>query len=194
MREAFNIQLLTELNPEYMGLIFYPKSKRYVASNEGLSKQAGIERVGVFVNTTIEDIEEKAIDFDLDLIQLHGDENVDFARALSEKGFRIMKVFCVLDILPIEEMREYEPFVEFFLFDTKSGDYGGSGRKFDWDILKTYSLNKPFFLSGGIDLEDIETIKSMDLKMLYAIDVNSRFELAPGVKDIEKIKELKELI
>jgi phosphoribosylanthranilate isomerase len=150
--------------------------------------------VGVFVNSTIAEIEEKAVAFELDLIQLHGDESVSFVKELSLKGFRIIKVFGVMDKLPIDEMKAYEPFMEYFLFDTKTSDYGGSGRKFEWEILKTYSLNKPFFVSGGIDLEDIETIKSMDLKMLHAIDVNSRFELAPGVKDIDKIRKLKELL
>ncbi len=190
MRDAANIESLLELKPDYIGMIFYPKSSRYV--NELPQVSFGdTPKVGVFVNATSAEIKEKSEEFNLDLLQLHGNEPVDQVKELKAEGFQIMKVFSVMDELPLTHMKLYEPYVDYFLFDTKTPKYGGSGHKFDWDILKQYGLSKPFFLSGGIDLEDIEKIKSMQLEHLFGVDVNSRFEVAPALKDIEKIKALK---
>lgn len=190
MREAENIKALLEIKPDYVGMIFYSRSSRFVEQLPEVDF-GHVTRVGVFVNANLEEIEEKAEVFGLDLLQLHGDESVEMVADLKSKGYQVMKVFSVMDQLPLEEMRAFEPYVDFFLFDTKTPKYGGSGQQFDWEILKGYNLKKPFFLSGGIDLEDIEKIKELNLEQLYAIDVNSRFELAPALKDIEKIKALK---
>ena len=192
MREKRNIRELIAVSPDYVGFIFYDKSPRYagdspVAMTEGLSAV----RVGVFVNPTEAYVVEMARAFHLDLIQLHGDEPIELIKKLKLKGLRIMKVFRVMDRLPLDEMRHYEPFVEFFLFDTRTPAYGGSGKKFEWSILEAYNMGKPFFLSGGIGLEDISAIQQLKNDKLFAIDVNSRFETAPGVKDIEKLKELR---
>ena len=190
MRDAANIESLLELKPDYIGMIFYPKSSRFVS----VLPQADFgdtPKVGVFVNASTEEIEEKVKEFGLNMLQLHGDESVEQVAELKSKGFQIMKVFSVTNQLPLELMQRYDPYVDYFLFDTKTPKYGGSGHKFDWSILEKYNLSKPFFLSGGIDLEDIEKIKSMNLEQLYAIDVNSRFEITPALKDIEKIKALK---
>lgn len=191
MREAANIEALLALKPDYVGMIFYPKSKRYVSEDPGVDK-AGVKRVGVFVNAGVDDIIEKARQFSLDMIQLHGDESVAEAQQLRSAGLQVMKVFGITDQLPLEQMEALLPVTDYFLFDTKTPGYGGSGRKFNWKILSDYNLDQPFFLSGGIDLEDIEDIKRLQLPQLHAIDINSRFELAPAVKDINKIKALKE--
>lgn len=191
MREADNIRDLLALEPDYMGMIFYEKSPRCVMEmpNADLS---GVEKVGVFVNASDEEMKEKAQTYGLDLLQLHGEESVDQVKRLKEEGFKLIKVFSVTDELPIASMQAYSPYVDYFLFDTKTPAYGGSGQKFDWGVLKDYDLDKPFFLSGGIELDDLDAIRQLGMKQLYAIDVNSRFELAPAVKDIKKIKALKD--
>lgn len=190
MRDAANIKSLLELGPDYVGMIFYPKSGRYVDAPPKLDFK-GIPKVGVFVNATNEEIEEKTALYGLQFLQLHGDEPVDQVAALKSKGHRLIKAFGVLDELPIGPMKRHEPYVDYFLLDTKNPGYGGSGRKFDWSVLKQYGLSKPYFLSGGIGLEDIEEIKKMNLDMLHAIDVNSRFEISPAMKDMAKIKSLR---
>ncbi|MFY0608579.1 MAG: phosphoribosylanthranilate isomerase [Cyclobacteriaceae bacterium] len=193
MREPNNISELIQLSPDYMGMIFYEKSKRF-ATDVVLPEMKETSLIGVFVNASIDDIERLNATYQFDYLQLHGSESIEFVKDLKQRGYSLIKVFGVQDKLPLAEMKPYEPYVEFFLFDTKTPEHGGSGRKFDWTILSGYELGKPFFLSGGIELEDIETIKSMDLPMLHAIDVNSKFELAPALKDIERIRILKELI
>lgn len=190
MRESQNIKELVSLKPDFIGFIFYEKSPRYV-ENTPVLQTGDAQRVGVFVNPTADMVRQKAVEFDLDLIQLHGSESVEFVQRLQQEGHAIIKVFSVLDKLPLDDMKPYEPYVEYFLFDTKTPAYGGSGQRFDWTILQGYDLDKPFFLSGGIDLEDLDAVRALTLPQLYAIDVNSRFEMSPGLKDIGKIKELK---
>ena len=191
MREADNIRDLLELEPDYMGMIFYEKSPRCVMEMPNCDL-SGVEKVGVFVNAADEEMIEKTQTYGLDLLQLHGEEPVGQVKRLKEQGFKLIKVFSVTDELPIVSMQAYSPYVDYFLFDTKTPAYGGSGQKFDWGILKDYDLEKPFFLSGGIELDDLDAIRQLGMKQLYAIDVNSRFELAPAVKDIKKIKALKD--
>ncbi len=195
MREMENIRELEGVAPDFMGLIFFHKSPRdastYVVDKD-LAK--GISRVGVFVNPTRDEVLEKAEQYHLDYVQLHGDETVDLARELKEAGLGVIKVFRVDHELPVASMRPFEEYVDYFLFDTKTKLFGGSGKKFDWEILKSYSLDIPYFLSGGIESVDIEHIIQMELPGLYAIDINSRFEVVPGRKDIEKIKKVKELL
>ncbi|RED97460.1 phosphoribosylanthranilate isomerase [Marinoscillum furvescens] len=192
MRAPDNLQALDQIGPDFIGFIFYPKSTRYVSDFPDVTLEA--QKVGVFVNETLEKVQEMAESCQLDLLQLHGSESVDYVRSLKEAGFRLIKVFSVTDSIPEAQMESYEPFVDFFLFDTKTPKYGGSGQKFNWEILKTYHLNKPFFLSGGIDLDDIAAIKALELPQLYAVDINSRFEQRPALKDIEKVKAFKELL
>lgn len=189
MRDSENIRQLMELKPDFMGMIFYPKSARYVMEPPDTDIEA--ECVGVFVNASIAEITDKASRFDFHWVQLHGDESPETASQLKFAGFQVIKAVSISESLPVEQMLPYEPFVDFFLFDTKTPQYGGSGVKFDWEILRNYTLEKPFFLSGGIDLDDVQIIKDLKLEKLYAIDVNSRFELEPALKDIEKIKALK---
>ncbi|HCX23622.1 MAG: N-(5'-phosphoribosyl)anthranilate isomerase [Flammeovirgaceae bacterium] len=189
MRDSDNIRELMEVKPDFMGMIFYPKSSRYV--EELPQTDLDVATVGVFVNESTEVIQEKSKKFGFQMVQLHGSESVEQAEELKLLGFKVIKVFGVMDQLPLEEMKPYESTVDYFLFDTKTSQHGGSGQKFDWSILESYDLDKPFFLSGGIDLEDLESIKALNIPQLYAVDINSRFERAPAVKDIQKIKSFK---
>lgn len=191
MREPENIRQLVALQPDFIGMIFYPKSARYV-EKQPAADFGDARKVGVFVNATNTEMLQKAQAFGLDLLQLHGEEPVEQLAELRKTDLKLIKVFSVTSELPQDQIRAYEPYVDYFLFDTKTPKYGGSGQKFNWSLLAGYDSNIPFFLSGGIDLEDLASIRQLNLKNLYAIDVNSRFELEPGLKDIEKIKALKE--
>ncbi len=193
MREPDNIQELIKVKPDFMGFIFYPKSPRYVDEMDDdliMRIPISISKVGVFVNESLDNIIEIANKYGLEYIQLHGDEDLTFANALKERGLKVIKVFRVMDTIPFFA-KNYEGIADYFLFDTASINYGGSGRHFDWNILKNYNLNVPFLLSGGVQLEDIPKIKSMEIEQLVGIDVNSRFEIEPALKDIEKLKQLK---
>ncbi|MEP4532595.1 MAG: phosphoribosylanthranilate isomerase [Cyclobacteriaceae bacterium] len=191
MREKGNIEELLQLEPDFIGFIFYAKSPRFVENFEIPDVPTETKKVGVFVNegeSVILDCVEK---YGLDYVQLHGNEPVELAESIKQKGVGVIKVFGVMDALPSAEIRPYEDAVDYFLFDTKTPAHGGSGQKFDWSILKSYDSSKPFFLSGGIDVSDIEEIKKMNIEKLEVIDVNSRFEIAPGLKNIERVKALK---
>ena len=193
MRDPENLQGLISMQPDFIGFIFYPKSSRYAANlDEKLlsSIPKTIGKVGVFVNEGIDTVCEIVNKYKLDYVQLHGDEDLEYAMALKSKGVKIVKVFRVTDRIP-EEATDYAGIADYLLFDTATSKYGGSGKQFDWNILKNNGLRVAFLLSGGIQLKDIETIKTLKLPKLEGIDVNSGFELEPGLKDLELIKELK---
>lgn len=196
MKDPINISGLVRLRPDFMGFIFYPKSPRYVGEMDEdvlLRIPISVKKVGVFVNEPTASIVEKANRYGLHYIQLHGDETLEEAKFLKEKGLKVIKVFRLMDSIPISA-RKYSGVADYFLFDTASPNYGGSGRHFDWNILKTYNLETPFMLSGGLQLSDIEKIKALKLEKMIGIDVNSRFEMEPGLKDLEMVKLLKELL
>jgi len=194
MRESENIlQLIEEIHPDWMGLIFYSKSPRFVSdeSSRELSK-LNISKVGVFVNETEAEILRKVALFDLKAVQLHGGESPEFVEHLSKKtNAKIWKVISVNDQIEWEDLKGYLPFVNKFLFDTASSKHGGTGQKFDWSILETYPFDKGFLLSGGIDEESWEEILTFAAKnpRMQGVDLNSRFEDAPAVKNIEKLKK-----
>lgn len=193
MRNPENIQELVDLKPDFIGFIFYPKSPRYVGDmDEDLIMRIpiSIHKVGVFVNESLDKILELSNKYGLEYIQLHGDEDLAFANSLKERGLKIIKVFRVMDTIPFFA-KNYEGIADYFLFDTDSINYGGSGRHFDWNILRNYNLKVPFLLSGGVQLEDIPNIKSMEIDQLVGVDVNSRFEDEPAVKNLGKLRILK---
>ncbi len=193
MGRAENVAGLIELKPDFIGFIFYKKSPRYMEDlDENLLSRIpiSIRKVGVYVNEKIETILKISEKYGLEYAQLHGDEDLDFCRKLKEKGIKVIKVFRVMESIPIS-IKKYADVVDYFLFDTKTPKYGGSGRHFDWGILKAYNLETPYLLSGGIKLEDIEEIKRLELKGLAGVDVNSKFEIEPGLKDLKMIGELK---
>ena len=195
MREHDNLLEVAKLQPDYLGFIFFEKSKRDATSvlNTAWIKElpAPIQKTGVFVNATKEFILDKIERFDLQAIQLHGDESPKFCKSLQREGLQIFKVFSIGSSFDFSRLRPYESVCDFFLFDTKGKERGGNGIVFNWDILQEYKGTKPFILSGGISLENIEALKALQNLNIHAIDVNSRFEIKPGLKDVALLKQLK---
>jgi phosphoribosylanthranilate isomerase len=189
MKYPQNITEIESLKPDLMGFIFYKKSKRFFNQPE-INLNNKVKRVGVFVNENIQEIKNKIKKYKLDYVQLHGEENVNFCNSL-QPFVKIIKVFKIDYNFNFKKTEEFEEVCDYFLFDTKSQLHGGSGKKFDWNLLKNYNCKKDFFLSGGIDISDIEEIKKIvNSYPIAGIDVNSKFELDNLEKDKEKINLL----
>ena len=186
MRNAENIREVSALGIDLMGFIFWPKSSRYVAESPSYLP-TDCKRVGVFVDATLEDIRQHIHDYQLDIVQLHGHESPEFAKAL--KPAMIIKAFNIATAEDLAQTIPYEGIVDFFLFDTKAQLPGGSGEQFDWSVLSQYEGTTPFLLSGGIGPDDAERIKAFHHERCIGIDLNSRFELAPALKDVHQLKE-----
>ncbi len=187
-----NLLEILDLKPDFMGFIFYPASPRYVidklSPDELVEIPKSIKRTGVFVNSDLYTIEGVYWKYNLDFVQLHGDESSATCRQLSSSGLNIIKAFRLDKDFDFNILMDYIPYCKFFLFDTNSPEYGGSGKKFNWEILKKYDSGHPFILSGGIGPFDAEEILSINHPSLYGIDLNSRFEISAGVKDVEKLR------
>ncbi|MBS4072301.1 MAG: phosphoribosylanthranilate isomerase [Algoriphagus sp.] len=199
MREPDNIRsLISEVNPDWMGLIFYPKSPRYVSDEQAAElKGQPVKKVGVFVNESESEIQRKVDQFGLSAIQLHGNESIEFVKKLSQKtDAELWKVVSVGDEIDWNSLEDYLPFVSKFLFDTATIAHGGSGKRFDWKVLETYPFDKGFLLSGGLDGQSAEEVLALQqqIPQLQGVDLNSKFEDAPGVKNIEKLKNFKSLL
>ena len=191
MRDADNIREVEALGIDMMGFIFWPKSSRYVSERPNYMPTK-CKRVGVFVDEDIEQVKRTADEYQLDMIQLHGHERPDYIRQLS--GRKVIKAFNIATSADLEATKPYEDIVDYFLFDTKGKSVGGNGAKFDWTVLADYVGETPFLLSGGIGPDDAARIRSFHHSQLAGIDLNSRFEITPGLKDINKLKEfIKEL-
>lgn len=194
MRLAVNIAEVAELQPDYLGFIFYEKSPRFISEvSAELIKYIPpiIKTVGVFVNEDLETVKKKVNLYQLKSVQLHGSESPEYCGEL-KSGFStltVIKAFGVDENFDFTILDAYQNTVDYFLFDTKTKTHGGSGKTFDWHVLSKYTLDKPYFLSGGIDLEHVVKIREINDERLYALDINSRFEAEPGVKNAEKIKE-----
>ena len=195
MKYLDNILEVGALLPDYMGFIFWEKSARYF---DGVIPDLpkSIKKVGVFVNETGEIILAKAKKYDLQAIQLHGHESVEFCLNLKnelDSKIEIIKVFSVDDSFNFEVLKPFESVCDYFLFDTKGKLPGGNGTTFDWKVLEKYPSSKPFFLSGGIGIKEMDAVKEIAKNNLplYAIDVNSKFEIEPGLKNIEKLDSFK---
>ena len=182
-----DIELLNKIGIDFMGFIFYQKSPRYQNKSLILSNISK-HKVGVFVNEDFESIRDKIFKQNLTHVQLHGDESPSLCKKLMTL-VRVIKAFRISQYFDINKTHEYLESCDYFLFDTNSDNFGGSGKKFNWDIIKNFTKKK-FFLSGGIDLESINKIKKIkkENECLFAVDINSKFELSPGTKDIQKIK------
>lgn len=193
MRDVENIKALIELKPDFMGFIFYDKSPRFVGNDLDVELMNSIPReikkVGVFVNATVDFILQNVRKYGLNYVQLHGNEMPDFCRNLRLKGVNIIKAFRVDNDFIFSQVNNYKPHVDFFLFDAKGDGYGGNGISFDWNILKRYDNQKPYFLAGGVSLENINVLETITPQP-YVLDVNSKFEIEPAIKDIEKLEEL----
>jgi phosphoribosylanthranilate isomerase len=192
MREPGNIREVAGLKPDYMGFIFYPASKRYagrLSPSDLMNIPVEIKKVAVFVNASREEIVSTCKAYSIRILQLHGDEPPAFCRLLREEGFQVIKAFRVGQGLDMEKMEAFAEVCDFMLFDTSGEGFGGTGLKFDWNQLQDYTLELPFFLSGGIAPGDADRIKDMDYPQLYAVDLNSRFEIKPGLKDKEELEK-----
>lgn len=224
MKYQDNIEAVAALQPDYLGFIFYDKSARnFDTIIPDLPKS--IKKTGVFVNADIEIVIEKVETFNLQAVQLHGNESPEFCKKLrchyeeqsdvviskketdchdlekksrNDKNLEIIKVFSIKDNFDFSVLKPYEGIVDYFLFDTKGKFPGGNGYTFNWDVLKNYSSTTPYFLSGGIGLNEVEKIKkfkeSPASKYCYVIDVNSKFEIEPGLKNIEELEKFKKYV
>ncbi|MCH2046334.1 MAG: phosphoribosylanthranilate isomerase [Saprospiraceae bacterium] len=188
MRELENIQAASNLDIDYLGFIFYPKSKRYISRIPQIRLGPSTQRVGVFVNHPLEKVVALATENALTTLQLHGSETIAYCQALKHQGFQLIKAFHVNEDFDFYSTLAYESVCDFFLFDTKGKQLGGNGYAFDWNLLEQYQGNTAFFLSGGISLEDVDRLRALNLKQLYGVDLNSRFETILGVKNIQLLE------
>ena len=191
----YNPQEVAEIQPDYLGFIFWDKSSRYFDSHP-LELPKDIKKIGVFVDATLDEILEIVKKHGLAGVQLHGNESPQLCKTLKKEKLEVIKVFSIKNDFDFSILDAYENSCDYYLFDTKGKLPGGNGYTFNWEILNEYPSKKPFFLSGGIGLGEIDKIKdilSSDLPV-YAIDVNSKFEDKPGLKNIEDLKKFKEMI
>jgi len=196
MTELEQVRQLDAMGVDFAGFIFYPKSPRYVVrhlAGEQLKKaKLRLGKVGVFVNATYDDVMKQVDAYGLDMVQLHGDETPRFCEQLANY-ITVIKVFRMAENDPIDWLiRPYQDYCDMFLFDTEGVGYGGTGKKFNWETLKPAHIDKLYYLSGGIEPTDVDKLKAFEkepiARKLFAIDVNSKFEISPGVKDLKKIR------
>ena len=209
MRDGENIRQVAELGVDWIGMIFWPKSPRNVTmipTHAGIIPDRGTDignfkskRVGVFVDEMAQNIITRVVNFQLDLIQLHGHETPTLIRNLRRTldpdirpGVKFIKAISVESCDDIATYRDYEDCVDYFLFDTKCQTVGGSGEQFDWNVLEAYDGDVPFLLSGGIGPDDAERVRNFHHPKCIGIDLNSRFETEPAIKDITKLKQFLE--
>lgn len=184
MKYPDNIQEISLLEPDYMGFIFYEKSKRFIREQEVINIPEHIKKVGVFVNEKVSVILEKVKKYKLDVLQLHGNETPEDCERLKERGCTVIKAFQINEDFSFSVLNDFESVADYFLFDTKTESYGGSGTSFDWNLLKKYTNTIPFFISGGLGPDSIEELLQLKHPMLYGADFNSMLEIEPGLKAI----------
>lgn len=193
----YNTGDVAVLEPDYLGFIFYDKSPRNFEGNFP-ELSGSIKKVGVFVDADINEIENKIKRYGLDVVQLHGKESPNYCERLKKSGVEIIKVFSIKGAFDFTILEAYEEMCDYYLFDTKGKSPGGNGFVFDWSVLKNYPSTKSYFLSGGIGMDEVERLKDF-LKSkagtyCYALDVNSKFEIEPGLKNIKELKKFKSLV
>lgn len=193
MHDPENISGVVSVWPDYLGFIFYPNSKRFVGfepSTEVLKViPETVKKVGVFVDATPEKVTEICRNWKLEVVQLHGKENPEYCRKIRNAGFTVFKAFSVDGLFDFSGLKAYSGVCDYFLFDTKGQLPGGTGQKFNWQLLENYSGDVPFFLSGGIGPEDVEAILNFQHPKLFGIDINSGFEIRPALKDVVKVQQ-----
>lgn len=191
MRDPKNIREVLAVQPDYMGFIFYPGSRRYVGSKFKIASfPSSCKKVGVFVNEPLDSILRPAQKYKLAGIQLHGEESPELCRSVKAEGYEVIKAIHVHSNTDFSETTSYEEVVNYFLFDTATGNYGGSGKTFDWRSLGRYNQKVPFFLSGGISPQNVSGVSVLAGMNIHAIDVNSGVERSPAVKELTLINEL----
>ena len=191
MKFPENIEAISTLKPDFMGFIFYPKSPRFAEPLDVLALKKlpfSIKKIGVFVNENLENILTIAFTYKLDGVQLHGTELVDMCKELKSAGYIVIKAFPIAEAYNFKVTKDYEGACDYFLFDTKTDAFGGSGVKFNWSMLDEYVGETPFLLSGGIASDDAEAILKIVHPKFAGVDLNSKFELKPGLKDQQKLK------
>ncbi len=203
LRDIDNINALKQLPIELMGFIFYPSSKRYIGAGAALKTTLKDEnwnsttrKVGVFVDVEIDEILHHVHDYNLDFVQLHGNESPEYCAELnhiwsisSMRQAKLIKAFAIQTAEDFEQVEHYQSQCQLFIFDTKGENPGGNGVSFDWNLLENYKGIIPFLLSGGISIEDAEKIRQLKAPQLAGVDINSRFEIEPAMKDVEKVKQ-----
>lgn len=190
LKQPENIKAIAALKPDYMGFIFYDASPRYIADlpTDALTGiPANITKAGVFVNETSGIINQLVSVYHLDAVQLHGQESPEFCRQFKGE-VTVIKAFGIDEHFDFSILEDYSADVDYFLFDAKTVMHGGSGQTFNWDILQKYRLDIPFFLSGGLSTDNLEEVVKISHPQFYGVDLNSRFETAPGIKNLKKIK------
>lgn len=191
LRDAENIKAVAALQPDYMGFIFYGKSPRFVdniAVELFDTIPAHINKTAVFVDESAKEISALIDKYNFDFVQLHGSETPAFCKALRDQAI-VIKAFGINNEFDFSQLNKYKNKVDLFLFDTKTDIHGGSGKTFDWSILDKYDMDIPFFLSGGLSLDNLEEVKKITHPQFYGVDLNSKFETSPGVKSIDKLQE-----
>ena len=192
MREPENIRCVEALDVDCLGFIFYDRSPRYVPDRRAyIEAITGCKKikVGVFVNESVEMMIDKGMLFKLNIIQLHGDETPDVCCELGERGYAVIKAFPIASATDFQHTALYRYCCDYFLFDTKSAAYGGSGSRFDWHLLDAYQGETPFLLSGGLTPDCVDEIKHLKHPQLAGIDLNSGFEISPALKDTDKLEK-----
>ena len=192
MKNPENILAVAGLHPDFIGFIFYPKSPRYAMPlDENVLKALPKEilKIGVFVNESLENILTISYKYKLDGVQLHGTELVEMCNKLKSIGYVVIKAFPIAEAYNFKVTKSYQGACDYFLFDTKTDAFGGSGLKFNWKILDEYIGETPFLLSGGINVDDVEAIQKIDHPKFAGVDLNSQFEVNPGFKDVKLLKE-----
>lgn len=188
MRDPENLEQLCSLGPDYVGYIFYPGSKRFVGSKPDPLlfdlPPSEVTKVGVFVNESLAQVKKLHDKYHLDMVQLHGNESPLFCRDLVDSGIRVIKA-----LTPGAELMDFSEVVQLFLFDTPGPSWGGTGKKFDWNLLAGRSIPLPFLMSGGIGPGDAEAVRQIEHSNFRGMDVNSRFEISPGLKDIRQLQK-----
>jgi len=194
MRDPDNIRALFNIAPDFIGFIFYEKSSRFVKNIPVLPFPDAVKKVGVFVNENLDKLLATAAAFPLDLIQLHGAESPDYCRELASHSYPLIKAFSVDAQFDFSLTEPYQEYCDYFLFDTKGPLYGGNGQVFDWSLLQQYQGDTPFFLSGGLGPDSVSALGKFQHTALFGFDINSGFEQAPAMKNIQEIKEFKQQI
>jgi phosphoribosylanthranilate isomerase len=191
MRDPENISGVIAALPNYLGFIFYPKSKRFVGFEPSPEVLAivpnSVRKVGVFVDDNTEKVLEISESWELEFVQLHGNETPEYCQQIRDSGITVFKAFSVDESFDFAMLKAYSRVCDYFLFDTKGQLPGGTGQKFNWQLLTNYKGDVPFFLSGGIGPEDLEAVLSFRHPQLFGIDINSGFEISPALKDVKKV-------
>lgn len=198
MKDPENIQEIAALSPDFLGFIFWEPSRRFCDLETLPDLPENIQKVGVFVNPGLMEVFLTAKNKQLDYIQLHGKEKPEFCKKLKKLGLKLIKAFSIDETFDFKTMKKYSDVVDYFLLDTKGKNPGGNGITFNWKLLEQYSYDKPYFLSGGIGLEQTaqlqEFLKTKAAQHCFAIDINSRFETAPGIKNVEQLNQFQQQI